>query len=80
MRTNAQPASRTPARGVADEELVHLIGAGDRASLGLLFARHRRAVGQFLAALEVAPCDVDDVVQQTFPGDPARSRALRSAP
>jgi RNA polymerase sigma-70 factor (ECF subfamily) len=57
-----------PARDLcaSDEELVQRLAAGQTGSLDALFYRYHATVRRFLSRLQVAPSDLDDLVQLTF--------------
>ena len=64
-----------------DGDLIRQIADGQLESLGLIFDRHHLPVRRFLARLQVAPADLDDLVQLTFlhvPRAAARFDAERS--
>jgi RNA polymerase sigma-70 factor (ECF subfamily) len=51
---------------VSDQVLLQRLAAGHTDSLGALFDRHHGTVRRFLSRLQVAPSDLDDLVQLTF--------------
>jgi RNA polymerase sigma-70 factor (ECF subfamily) len=67
---------------VADAELIRNIADGRLDSLGQLFDRYHLPVRRFLARLQVAASDLDDLAQMTFlqvPRASLRFDAARSA-
>lgn len=51
---------------LADGQLVKQVAEGHLPSLGTLFDRYHLPLRRFLSRLQVAPADLDDLVQQTF--------------
>ena len=49
-----------------DETLVNQVAEGQIQSLGVLFDRYHLSVRRFLARMQIAPADLDDLVQVTF--------------
>lgn len=61
-----RPMLRAVVSDDVGDALLHRIGAGDKAALGLAFDHYHRDVYAFLARLRNARHDLDDLVQATF--------------